>query len=149
MNALRIGLTLTCSETAEECLARLREVLEPIEAAREPWPALEEWERLLPEWFVASCARPMSPEEARSWVEQWRKMSPEEQSLANASQHWSLPDWLYWMEPSHLVWKWADGKVRTSQELEVFLEVDGWPVPLGAFEWLARAAGAKDVRVSV
>jgi hypothetical protein len=91
----------------------------------------------------------MTQEEAQLWVEQWRNLSPDEQAAASASQRWSLPDWLYWMEPDRLLWKWAGAEVRTSHELGVQLEADGWPIPLGAFEWLTRAAGATAMKMLV
>lgn len=146
---MRIDVTLSCRESAEACLERLREVLVPIEAAREPWPVLVEWERLLPRWFVTACSVPMTQEEAQLWVERWRTLPPEQQAEASASKRWSLPDWLYWMEPGHLLWKWVGAEVRTSHELGVWLEVDGWPIALGAFEWLARAAGATATKTLV
>ena len=147
MNPLRIRVLLTCPTGATECLAKLREVLETIQTAGDSWPAVERWEQVLPRWFVAACANPMSAEEAQAYVERWRKLSKDEQCEATKNQRWSLPDWLYWMEPEHSVWRWIGATLGTSHDLEVTLAVDGWPVPLGAFDWLARAAGADDVKV--
>jgi hypothetical protein len=145
MNSLVIQLVLTCPDSADTCLRKLREVLEPIERAGEPWPLLVQWEQALPRWFVAACSPPMSASEARAWMEQWRAMSPSEQSETVKNQKWSLPDWLYWMESPQSVWRWQRAIVRSPCELEVTLDVDGWPVALGAFDWLARTAGASNV----
>jgi hypothetical protein len=89
----------------------------------------------------------MSADEALAYVERWRMMSEAEKCETTKNQQWSLPDWLYWMDPKQSMWRWVDATLGTSTDLEVTLAVDGWPVPLGAFEWLARAAGAGDVQV--
>jgi hypothetical protein len=145
MSSLVIQLVLTCADSAEACLQKLREVLETIERAREPWPTMAEWEQVLPPWFVAACSPAMSVSEAQAWLEQWRAMSQSEQSAAVENQAWSLPHWLYWMDPKQSVWRWRHATVRSPRDLEVSLEVDGWPVALGAFNWLARTAGASQI----
>lgn len=145
MRALEIVVVLTCPAGAADCLARMREVLDCIERPMTRWPSSAEWERELPEWFVRACGRPMSDEEARDWLTRWRGMSREEQARASEDKAWSLPDWLYWMEPSNSVWQWTRAKQRSETELEVTLAVNGLPVALGAFTWLARVAGAAGV----
>jgi hypothetical protein len=147
MSPVRMRLMLICSAGAAESLAKLRDVLQPIENTTGRWPTVEEWEQVLPPWFVSASAPAMSPEQAKAWVERWRTMSKVEQSAAVGRQRWSLPDWLYWMEPDQAVWRWASATIRGPKELEVILEVDGWPVPLESFQWLAKTAGADDVRV--
>ena len=89
----------------------------------------------------------MSDEEARDWLKKWRGMSRDEQARVSANAVWSLPDWLHWMEPGNSVWQWARAKQRSDTELDVTLAVDGLPVALGAFTWLARAAGAAGIEV--
>ena len=145
MSALEVVLVLTCPAGAAVCLARMRQVLDCVETARTVWPALDRWEEVLPEWFVRACAKPMSDEEAQSWLHRWRGMSQAEQSRVSEEQPWSLPDWLYWMEPTQSVWRWARARQRSATELEVTLAVEGLPVALGAFKWLARTAGAERV----
>jgi hypothetical protein len=107
VSALEVDVVLTCPAGAAACLARMRDVLDRVESVRTEWPALERWEELLPEWFVRACARPMSEEEAQRWMQRWRGMSEAEQSRLSEEQPWSLPDWLYWMEPTQSVWQWA------------------------------------------
>lgn len=143
--SLLIQLVLTCPNGADACRRHLREVLEPIEQAGEPWPPAAQWEQALPQWFVSACPRPMSTTEAQVWLEQWRRMAGSEQAEAVEKQAWSLPDWLYWMDPEQSVWRWQDATERSASELEVTLSVGGWPVALGAFNWLARTAGASSV----
>ena len=147
MNSFQIHVLLTCPTGAAQCLTRLREVLEPFENIGETWPTVQNWERVLPTWFTSACAIPMSSDEAQASNERWRRMSQEERAALAAKERWSLPDWLYWMEPEQSVWRWVDATIKTPNELVVTLAVDGWPVALGAFEWLARAAGADVVTV--
>src|SRR5439155_26505091 len=128
MNSLKIQVLLTCPLGAADCLAKLREVLEAIQKAGETWPIVERWEQMLPTWFVSACAIPMSADEAQVYVERWRTMSKDEQAEVTKNQRWSLPDWLYWMEPHQKAWRWVDAMMVTSNELEVTPAVDGWPV---------------------
>jgi hypothetical protein len=144
---MKIRVLLTCPAGASECLAKLQEVLEPIEQVGVAWPTAESWERTLPHWFVSACAKPMSASEAEAYVARWRTMSREEQIEADKGEQWSLPDWLYWMEPKQSVWRWFGAAPTAPDKLEVTLTVEGLPVALGSFEWLARAAGASDVSV--
>lgn len=145
MSALEVVVALTCPAGAADCLARMRQVLECVESARTTWPSLDRWEEELPEWFVRACAKPMSDDQAQAWLQRWRGMSPAEQSRVTEEQQWSLADWLYWMEPTQSVWKWVRARQQSATELEVTLAVEGLPVALGAFKWLARTAGAERV----
>jgi len=72
-------------------------------------------------------------------------MSRVEQARFSEDEQWSLPNWLYWMEPSNSVWQWLRATLLTPVDLEVTLAVDGLPVALGAFKWLARTAGAERI----
>jgi hypothetical protein len=42
-------------------------------------------------------------------------------------------------------WFWWDAKVEREGTLRVTVEVPGQPAPLGALDWLLRAAGAVEV----
>lgn len=145
MSTFEVVVVLSCPAGAADCLARMREVLDRIESVGTRWPALDRWEQELPEWFVRACASPMSDEEAQAWLQRWRGMSQAEQSRASEEKPWSLPDWLYWMEPAQSVWRWTRATQRNALDLEVTLAVAGLPVALGAFKWLARTAGAERV----
>jgi hypothetical protein len=137
-----IQIKLTCPNGADVCLARMRGVLDAIDAtnaAGEPWPMLKEWERRLPSWFVAACG-PETLDPVRPWIER----SEEEKATIRAAP-WSLPDWLHWLQPSEQCWRWVDAKILGHKALQVSLEVDGLPVALGAFEWLATASGATEI----
>ena len=124
---MELSLMLSCPDGAASCLLKLREVLDCVERPGEAWPSVEQWERLLPTWFVAACAM------------------PETEGQSENTKPWSLADWLYWMEPDQSVWRWARATQHGSAVLEVVLSVEGMPVALGAFMWLARAAGAETV----
>jgi hypothetical protein len=140
--ALTTEVRLRCFLPAVEVEKKLREVLDAIEAAGGTWPTVTEWERRLPSWFTKACPPPLSQEEAEGWLERWRALPPDEKEAA-AKNRWSLVDWLHWVQPENSVWRWVRAEVRGPHDLSVWLEVEGWPAPLGAFEWLARAAGAE------
>jgi hypothetical protein len=72
-------------------------------------------------------------------------LSAEERASATRARPWTLADWLYWLEPSERQWFWWDALVENSDTLRVVVEVSGWPTPLGALDWLLRAAGAAEV----
>jgi hypothetical protein len=109
------------------------------------WPSLSEWRQVLPTWFVESSAPEQSRDEAERWLGWWRSLPAEEQALVTRAQRWTLAGWLYWLEPSERQWFWWDAAVENPDTLRVFVEVSGWPTPLGALEWLLRAAGAVEV----
>ena len=142
---MELSLKLSCPEGAANCLLKLREVLDHLERPREGWPSVDQWEQLLPTWFVAACAKPTSSEETNAWLLRWRQMPETERLQAEDTQPWSLADWLHWMEPDHLVWRWARATQHGPAVLEVVLAVEEMPVALGAFTWLARTAGAENV----
>ncbi len=128
-------------------LGRCREVLAVvIDHQGGDWPDIAVWHDQLPEWFVAACPEE-SPEEADRWLEWWRSLPPEEQVEAERTRAWSLADWLYWLEPDERQWFWWNAAVEGGGTLRVAVEVPGWPAPLGALEWLLRAAGATTVTV--
>lgn len=142
---MELTVMLSCPEGATNCLHKLREVLDRVEQTGEAWPSVEQWGMLLPTWFVLACAAPISSEEAEAWLQRWRQMPESDRLQAEDAKPWSLADWLYWMEPGQSVWRWARATQHGPVDLEVVLSVEGVPAPLGAFRWLAKTAGAKDV----
>jgi hypothetical protein len=110
-----------------------------------PWPSVLQWRQLLPAWFVQSSAPEQSRAEAERWLNWWRSLPAEEQAQVTGAQRWTLADWLYWLEPSERQWFWWDAVTESPDMLRVIVEVSGWPAPLGALDWLLRAAGAIDV----
>jgi hypothetical protein len=116
-----------------------------LEHAGPSWPSLSGWRQVLPAWFVESSAPEQSREEAERWLGWWRSLPAEEQARVTRAQRWTLADWLYWLEPSERQWFWWDAIVESPDTLRVLVEVSGWPAPLGALEWLLRAAGSVEV----
>jgi hypothetical protein len=84
------------------------------------WPAIDEWARLLPSWFVTTC---VDDRELRNCV----------------LDRWSLRAWLHWLQPEHRKWRWWDAKLG-SRELQIELLVFERPYLKGALEWLLRVA---------
>jgi hypothetical protein len=128
-------------------LPNAREImLAVLEHAGTPWPTLDDWRIVLPQWFVDRCAPEMSTEEAAEWLAQWRSLPPAERAQEERNRSWSLANWLYWLEPQHREWFWWDARV-TNGTVGITVQVSGWPAPLGALDWLLRAAGATEVTV--
>lgn len=139
---MNIRVSIKCPQGAEICLRKMRAVLEPIETWKGPWPSTDEWSRILPTWFVSACSASPSAEESRAWLEHWRTLPQAEQTEMTRKLEWSLENWLYWMKPEQATWHWVSASTTSNIELDVVLDLEGWPTALGAFEWLARAAGA-------
>lgn len=141
-----VGVVARCRGDAGRVGERAREVLRGVLAhAGPPWPSVREWRLLLPAWFVEGSAPEQSREEAERWLSWWRSLPAEEQAQVTRAQRWTLADWLYWLEPSERQWFWWDAVIESPDTLRVSVEVSGWPAPLGALDWLLRAAGAIEV----
>ena len=141
-----VSVVARCRGDASRVAERSREVLQVVLAhAGPPWPAVSEWRQVLPAWFVNASAPERPREEAEQWLGWWRSLPPEEQARVTRSQRWALADWLYWLEPSERQWFWWDAVVESPEILRVIVQVSGWPAPLGALDWLLRAAGAVEV----
>lgn len=138
-----------CRGDADSVAERAREALRAVLMhAGPPWPSLAEWQRLLPSWFVKSSAAERSREESERWLTWWRSLPPAERAKASRARRWTLANWLYWFQPEERQWFWWDMVIENSDTLRVVVEVSSWPAPLGALEWMLRAAGAADVVVA-
>lgn len=127
-------------------LDRSREVLRAVlDASGGPWPDLAGWQARLPDWFVAASAPEQTPEQAAAELARWRSMSAAERAAAEDDEAWTLSDWIHWLQPAERQWYWWSARVRDPGTAEVAVSVPGWPAPLGALEWLLRAAGASTV----
>jgi hypothetical protein len=133
---------------AAKLLSRAREVLAIVlNHGADDWPLIAKWQSQLPKWFIHACSPELSRDEAEVELARWQRMSTEERAAALAETRWSLSDWLYWLEPDERQWFWWDARVESAERARVTVEVAGWPAPLGAIQWLLRAAGATQVEV--
>jgi hypothetical protein len=143
---MRLLVTATCSNAAAECLARVREVADVLESFRVGvWPPIDVWTHTLPAWFVDACAPPLAEIDAMIRIEEWVRMSRDDQLRAAATRQWALADWLYWQQPMHAVWEFLDGRVVSADTVEITLAIGAWPTSLGSFEWLAHCAGTESL----
>jgi hypothetical protein len=110
-----------------------------VTANRDPWPSVEEWATLLPEWFVGACAPPRSQADDDRELEWLRTLSPEARAEFEENAAWELEGWLGWMEPGERTWYLA-AHCERRDSLELVLAVPDEPA-LGALEWLVRASG--------
>jgi hypothetical protein len=142
-----VKFTATCPNNADEVLERCKEVLNSVlsNSDIDYWPSDQEWIFLLPQWFVGNCAPEATQEEVEQWLTWWRKLSPEEQSLAETESKWSLKDWIYWLVPNRRKWFWWNAKVESPKILSIYFEVEDWPFAWESIAWLLRASGAESV----
>lgn len=129
-------------------LARARRVLAAVvEVGGDQRPDDPRWATLLPPGFVAEFAAQESEQERERWLSWWRGLGPTERAQASRDRRWTLPDWLFWLQPDERTWYWWDATAADEDRAEVRVEVSGWPAPLGALEWMLRAAGADRTEV--
>jgi hypothetical protein len=138
-----VTVTVSCHGDSAVVIDRARAVMTAVvDRAGPPWPSVDEWLELLPEWFVAACGPERSVEEVERWLRWWRSLPRVEQARVTREQQWTLADWLFWLEPGERQWFWWAATVEDPDTASVVVEVAGWPAPLGALEWLLRASGA-------
>lgn len=144
----QVDVVAVCGDDAAPVLQRARRVLGiVIDHQDGKWPTTGEWRSLLPGWFVEACAEERSREEAEAWLAWWKALPADQQAAVLRERRWSLANWLFFLEPDERQWFWWSATVEAPDRLRVTVEVAGWPAPLGALEWLLRAAGALDVAV--
>lgn len=136
-----------CPGNSWEVIANAKKALSVVSSeSLDRWPATDRWEKILPDWFVKKCAPEMSPEEAERWLTRWQSLSADEQEKEEKVKRWTLPDWLYWLEPQRRDWFWWDATERDRNTVILAVEVIDWPFPWGALSWLLRASGAMTVK---
>lgn len=142
-----VSVVAQCSGNALEVLSKVREVvLLVVNTPSTGWPSIEHWRDYLPDWFVDGCTEDISDGQAERWLAWLQTLKPSEKTQAIRDRGWSLPNWLYWLEPANRQWYWWDGKV-SGDRVVVSVEVAGWPAPLGSLEWLLLVAGASSVSI--
>jgi hypothetical protein len=143
-----VEVVVGASGDVGDLLIRCREVLRTVlEVTGEEWSSDGTWSKKLPDWFVQGCVAEQSAEEAAKWLAWWRGLDDEARARAARERPWSLSDWLHWLQPDERQWYWWDGVAHGQHEARILVEVPGWPVALGALEWLLRVAGADSVEV--
>jgi|JI7StandDraft_1071085.scaffolds.fasta_scaffold146089_1 hypothetical protein len=144
-----------CPGNADVVLCKSREVLEVVLRqstlewlSEEDWEK-EDWEKLLPEWFVQRCPQEKTEEEEEQWLQWWRGLDPEEQQKVNRGLEWTLSGWIAWFFPDEeRQWFWWDATVESNNLLQVEIEIKAWPFPWGSLAWLLRASGAITVEAT-
>jgi hypothetical protein len=135
-----------CSGNSSDVLSKAKELMTIVNHNSVPrWPSEAEWRHLLPKWFVKQCSPEKSQQEAEEWLARWKSLSPEEQKKVEATNAWSLLNWLYWLEPENRQWYWWDAIVLDRNTLVIAVGTDSWPFGWGDLSWLLRAAGANQV----
>jgi hypothetical protein len=139
-----VGIHMRCTNSSVVA-ARIREVMTIVGRDWSAWPSESEWQELLPSWFVDACGPTQTRAEAEDDIKKWRLMSTATQIAYEARVKWSLADWLHWLEPDEREWWWVAEEIHGPNDLTILLRINGWPAPFGAFDWLARVAGAEEL----
>ncbi len=133
-----------CPMDPDLVLERVKSVLLALdEVASMEWLTDEEWKRELPEWFVSRCAKPLTLKQADERLRLRKKLPLEEELRVIDEYDWSLPEWLYCVNPTNRQWYWWDAKAIPEEGMiRVAVEVLDWPFPWSDLRWLFRVAGA-------
>jgi hypothetical protein len=115
------SIEVACNSSAR-ALARVQSVLETVLSQSEAsWPEVDEWARMLPDWFVKSCV--------------------DDRKLQDCVlDQWSLRAWIYWFQPAYRKWRWWDAEEIFDGGLRVRVLVLERPYLRGALEWLIKVA---------
>jgi hypothetical protein len=142
----RFEAEVVCASDAEEVLARTKEVFQVILQQRpEHWPSLEEWRKLLPNWFVEASGPEQTEAEARAGLERWRSLPPDEQLRELSNERWAIGEFVHWFQPPERECWWWGAAVRGPNKLLICLVVEEPTPSHAALDWLLRAAGAVEI----
>lgn len=124
---------------SEIILTKILEVMQMIlEIPKSNWLSESVWRDKLPQWLQNA-----SPDSNREEIERTLNSVPRDQWH---ELPWQLGSWLHGMQ--YRGWRWS-GYTLNQNILTVYLVIDDSPVYEGALEHLLRAAGAKDVTITV
>ncbi len=115
----------------EEGLSRLLQIVKLISShPSDKWPNYDEWQELLPKWFLDSF-RQYSQDEA---LELMRK-TPREK--------WTEIPWDFgsWLDAVRVRgWSWWSS-ASEEELMKIFLSISNWPASLQAFEHIITSSG--------
>ena len=126
-------------------LDKIKEVMSVVNRHTKDSLTEDEWRVYLPNWFVKKCASEVTSEEADTWMKSWKKLPWKQKTQTN--DDWTLLGWLYWLMPENRVWFWHSGTAVSQNELNLKLLVDDFNFASGAFQWLCKCAGLKNIRI--
>jgi hypothetical protein len=133
----------------ENALAKVKELLNVVNSITPDEWSLEERVKLkLPTWFIDACAQPLSNDEMKVWLAQWRSLPAEAQLAFEEKKGWSLADWLHWMSPENRSWYVVNATEDLRNFSNLVVAAASWPTPLGAAKWMLRSAGAYAIEVT-
>jgi hypothetical protein len=122
-----VTMQAVCSDLPA-CLDRVKEVMVVIARYRpDAWPSDEEWERLLPAWFVTKTKAHTIEEIERD------------------ERCWDWEGWLDAMKVRGWEW-WSSTCSQTGWAC--YLVAHSWPYGSGPLEYVAYSAGASSVTVA-
>ena len=128
-----------CSGNSSEVLEKTKEVLKIVINCELSFDdPVDDWEAVLPKWFVDACSPEISKEEAEELIKTG-------QGFETLSNMWTVSGFIYWFRPDQRSWYWWDGVTKDLNTLKIYLLVNGFPFAWGALEFLLKAAGVNSV----
>jgi hypothetical protein len=117
------------------------------------WPSLDDWRRLLPDWFVWACAPERTDEDYEREKEERLALPAGERVPWNRWRKSSLSEFTDCLAPEGRLgpvspcWIWGESEVRDGRTIAFDIDQMGDPPPglPPGLRWLFLASGANDV----
>ena len=142
-------VVINCNRNNDEVLFKAKEVIGVVlhENMKEEYIQTVLRDKL-PNWFVEKCAKELSDEEKRAYLERKRSLPLEEQIALANSRGWSVENWIHWFEPENRAWFWWSCKLEGDSKIVLSIAVDSWPTATGSLEWLFTACGCEGISIN-
>ena len=147
-----ISISVQCPNGAEHVVSSIRMILllVLIDDGKE-WPSINDWERILPTWFIDQFTPEMSEAELQLWLAEWYKLTMKEKKRREKQEqnNWSLKGWIEWFNPENdeRAWQWWDATIIHDNQAIIRIEVFDYPTPIAALEYLIFASGGRNIQV--
>ena len=136
-----------CNGNASLVLQQTKDVLLLINRAlQNGLPTLEEWQNILPNYFVFRCSPINNIEYTEREIVVNRKirsvLTADEILVWRNSVTWSLENWIHWFQDEERYWYWWDAVTYQENHIFVAIEIHEWPCSCEELSWLFRGCGA-------
>lgn len=146
---LKVSYLVKCNYGAEDVVEKARYILKTIDKIcieRSSFPTIEEWQILLPTWFVEKCKPERNQQQLEEYLIWWNSLSYEQKNqYTELPRSWELSAWIYYLHPDERQWYWYTCNIINTNSFSISLEVRDFPFLSGAFYWLLQSSGANTI----